>query len=87
MINIAFEPDENATVNERAAPILIVDDEINEASRQAFVVQLRLVESINQSAVDLTTRPASLCRIIDNDSNISDFSCYQAFISSFLLLQ
>ena len=68
MITITFEPDEDANNDEQATPIPIFDDPINEAAKQVFIVQLRLVESVNQSAVILTTRPASLCRIIDNDS-------------------
>ena len=68
MITITFEPDEGAVDNERATPIPIFDDSINEAAEQAFVVQLRLVESVNRSSVILTARPASLCRIVDNDS-------------------
>ena len=54
-------------MNERGAPIPIVDDAINEATEQVFVVELRLVSSLDPVTVDLTTRPSSLCRIIDND--------------------
>ena len=45
------------------APIPIIDDAINEATEQVFVVELRLVSHL----VDLSIRPSSLCRIIDND--------------------
>ena len=54
-------------MNERGAPIPIVDDAINEATEQVFVVELRLVSSLDPVTVDLTTRPSSLCKIIDND--------------------
>ena len=68
MITITFEPDEDADDDERATPISIFDDSINEANEQAFIVHLKLVESVNQNAVSLTRRPVSLCRIVDNDS-------------------
>ena len=67
-ITLIFEPDEDGTpMNERSAPIPIVDDAINEATEQVFIVELQLVSSINSATVDLPTRPSSLCRIIDND--------------------
>ena len=67
---IIFEPDENvgAGINQVAAPIPIVDDPINEADEQMFVVELHLTDSINPDLIDLTTRPASLCTITDDDS-------------------
>ena len=45
----------------------IINDAINEATEQVFVVQLQLISSVSQSSVDLAIRPSSLCRIIDND--------------------
>ena len=66
-ITLIFEPDEDALVSERSAPIPIVDDTVNEATEQVFIVELRLVSSINPLAVDLSKRPSSLCGIIDND--------------------
>ena len=45
------------------APIYITDDAVNEAT-QVFILELILVRSLR---VDLTARPSSLCRIIDND--------------------
>ena len=67
-IIIIFEPDEDGTpMNERSAPIPIVDDAINEATEQVFIVELRLINSLDPATVDLSTRPSSLCRIIDND--------------------
>ena len=68
MIRITFDPDENAPDNERVAPIAVVNDIINEANEQEFIVQLRLIiNSTNPSGIDLSIRPASLCKIIDND--------------------
>ena len=68
-ITLIFEPDENAVVlvSEMSVPIPIVDDAINEATEQVFIVELRLVSSINPATVDLSKRPSSLCGIIDND--------------------
>ena len=64
-ITLIFEPDENAPAMIRVmnAPIPIIDDVINEATEQVFVVELRLISRL----VDLSIRPSSLCRIIDND--------------------
>ena len=66
---LIFEPDEDALVpvNEMSAPIPIVDDDINEATEQVFIVELRFISSLDPATVDLTVRPSSLCRIIDND--------------------
>ena len=67
-VTLIFEPDEDGTpMNEKGAPIPIVDDAINEATEQMFVVELRLVSSLDPATVGLDTRPSSLCRIIDND--------------------
>ena len=67
-ITLIFEPDEDGTpMNERSAPVPIVDDAINEATEQVFIVELRLVSSLDPARVDLSTRPSSLCKITDND--------------------
>ena len=66
-ITLVFEPDEGAEVSNRNAPIFITDDDINEATEQVFVAELLLINSSNPVSVDLTTRPSTLCRIIDND--------------------
>lgn len=67
IITITFEPDEGAAINEIETPIIIVDDVINEATEQVFVVQLHLINSESPEKAILTERPASLCRIVDND--------------------
>ena len=66
-ITVVFEPDEDGEVNEKSAPIFITDDAINEATEQVFVVELILVSSLDSATVDLSVRPSTLCRIIDND--------------------
>ena len=66
-ITLVFEPDEDAEINEKSAPIFVTDDAINEAIEQVFVAELILVSSLDSATVDLTIRPSTLCRIIDND--------------------
>ena len=65
---ITFLPDEDSSgVVDIPTPIGIVDDVINEAREQVFIVQLELISSVNSHSVDLALRSASLCRITDND--------------------
>ena len=87
VIQITFLPDENAPDNERAAPIAIFNDVINEADEQVFIVQLHLINSTNPSGIDLSIRPASLCKIIDNDSkpNSKHWICFK-FVSFLAIL-
>ena len=66
-ITLVFEPDEDGEVSEKSAPIFVTDDAINEATEQVFVAELILVSSTDPATVDLTTRPSTLCSIIDND--------------------
>ena len=66
-VRITFDPDELANDDERAALIRIFNDPVNEATEQVFVVQLRLINASNPGTVNLNTRPASLCRIVDDD--------------------
>ena len=70
VIKITFEPDENAPDNERAAPIAVVNDLINEADEQVFIFELRLISSTNPAAIAFTTRPASLCKITNDDRKL-----------------
>ena len=66
-ITLAFEPDEDGEINGKNASIYITDDAINEATEQVFVAELLLINSSNPASIDLTARPSTLCRIIDND--------------------
>ena len=79
MIRITFAPDEDKDVNDVATLIAIVDDLINEAIEQVFVVQLQLISSENPDSVDLTTRLATLCWIIDDDSKWNNVIVYIHF--------
>ena len=71
-IRITFDPDELANDDERGAPIRIFNDPVNEANEQVFVVQLHLISATNPGSVSLNTRPASVCRIIDDDSKFNN---------------
>ena len=64
---MTFFPDEDNPINELMVPITIVDDDIDEAIEQIFVVTLKHKESIREESISLETRNSSLCRIIDND--------------------
>ena len=66
-IIVIFEPDEDAEVDEKSTPIFVTDDVINEATEQVFIAGLQLVSSLDPATVDLSIRPSTLCRIIDND--------------------
>ena len=66
-ITVIFEPDEDGEVNEQSAPIFVIDDGINEATEQVFVAELILLSSLDSATVDLSVRPSTKCRIIDND--------------------
>ena len=76
VIRITFNPDEDVNVNDVNVPIIIVNDSINEATEQVFISQLQLISSVNPSSVDLTTRLATLCRIIDDDSKWNNVIVY-----------
>ena len=69
-LTVTFQADEDDPINEHSVPVAIVDDDVNEAMEQDFVVVLRLSESVNQESVSLDTRNVSLCRIIDNDRKL-----------------
>ena len=55
---VTISPDEDSPLGVIDIPtsIVIVDDAVNEAREQVFVVQLRLVSSVNPHSVDLTPR-------------------------------
>ena len=66
---VTFQADEfGPQINDMPTPIVIFDDEINEALEEVFIVVLTLESSTNPDSV-IITRVASLCRIIDNDGS------------------
>lgn len=66
-VEVTFPRDgENLTVR---AEIEIFDDEINEAD-EVFAVLLEVLTDVPVGQVDLLTRNASLCTIVDNDRKL-----------------
>ena len=64
---VTFQADEfGHQINDVPTPIVIFDDEINEALEEVFIVVLTLQSSTDPGSV-IITRVSSLCRIIDND--------------------
>ena len=64
---VTFQADETGTqINDFPAPIVIFDDELNEALEEVFIVVLTLHSSTDPGSV-IITRVSSLCRIINND--------------------
>ena len=94
---MTFEPDVDRSINQLNVLVAIIDDNINEATEQVFIVELGLVDSVNPSSIVLTRR-ASLCRIIDDDGKNSKFyftspfqvlpyiCCFVLFICLFLFM-
>ena len=76
VIRITFAPDEDMNVNDVNVPIIVVNDSINEATEQVFISMLQLISSVNPDSVDLTTRLATLCRIIDDDCKWNNVIVY-----------
>ena len=67
MLTVTFQADEFGTqINDVPSPVVIFDDEINEAPEEVFIVVLTLEDSTNPDGVAIT-RNTSLCVIMDND--------------------
>ena len=67
VIVVTFQADEFGTqINDVPAPVVIIDDEINEALEEVFIVVLTLENSTNPDGV-VISRESSPCGIIDND--------------------
>ena len=71
-MTVTLESDEleDDPINEYSVPVAIVDDDVNEAMEQDFVLVLRLIESINRESISLEPRNVSLCRISDDDRKL-----------------
>ena len=64
-----FQPDETGRlIIDVDTPVLIVDDSINEAVEQNFVVTVEVVNAFNMSRITIEHED-SLCRIIDDDDS------------------
>ena len=67
VVVVTFQADEfGPQINDMPAPIVIFDDEINEALEEVFIVVLTLENSTNADGVAIT-RESSVCGIIDDD--------------------
>ena len=68
-VNITFNADEGNAQPERSIFIPIVNDGVDEANEENFIVLLTLVEASNLSGVNVSqpARISSLCRIADVD--------------------
>ena len=68
-IVVTFQPDETGRlIIDVDTPVPIVDDSINEAVEQNFVVTVEVVNAFNTSRITIE-REDSLCRIIDDDDS------------------
>lgn len=69
-IDITFPADEGAEgpIHAVQVPVLIVDDDVNEALLQIFIAHLEVISAADISLVYNTDRNTSICEIIDNDS-------------------
>ena len=66
---MTFPADEAMNIADVLATIPIVDDEINEAQEQVFIILLEVFEPVNLDLITIT-RSTSFGRIIDNDGEV-----------------
>ena len=68
-VNITFNADEGSAEPERSISIPIVNDGVDEAIEENFIVLLTLVEASNLSGVNVSqpARISSVCHIVDVD--------------------
>ena len=64
--NVLFPADEVLNIPDVVEFIPIVDDEIDEAHEQVFIMLLKVLEAVNFDLITIT-RSTSFGRIIDND--------------------
>ena len=66
---MTFPAHEAMNIADVLETISIVDDEINEAQEQVFIIVLEVLEAVNLDLITLT-RSTSFGRIIDNDGEV-----------------
>ena len=68
-VNITFSADEGDEAPERTIFIPIVNDGVDEAIEEKFIVLLTLLDASNRSSVNVSqpARISSVCRIVDVD--------------------
>ena len=82
-VNITFDADEGDVITERSIFVPLVDDDVDEAIEENFIVLLNLLEASNLSAVNVS-RPArisSVARIVDNDGTFWGYRWCSKFAS------
>ena len=72
---IAVFPRSNNNRDDLSTPVIIYDDDIDEVD-EVFAVRLEVVHAQNMDRVNIISRNASLCRIVDNDSKLKVFIKY-----------
>ena len=65
--NVTFPADEVINIADVLETIPIVDDEIDEAQEQVFIIVLEVLDAVNFDLVTITRNMISFGRIIDND--------------------
>ena len=67
IFNVTFPSDEgHLPIADVPAPIMIVDDPIDEAEEQFFIVYMQIIEAVEPNMITVT-RANSTCIIVDND--------------------
>ena len=67
---IAIFPRNNKNRDDLSTPVIIYNDDIDEID-EVFAVRLEVIHAQNMDRVNIMSRNASLCRIVDNDSELS----------------
>ena len=81
---MTFPADKAMNIADVLATIPIVDDEINEAREQVFIILLEVLEAVTLDLITIT-RSTSFGRIIDNDGEVLH-NIIELIIVSFLLI-
>ena len=68
-LNLTFPADEAMNIADVLETIPIIDDEIDEAQEQVFIIVLEVLEAVNLDLITIT-RSTSFGRIIDNDGEL-----------------
>ena len=69
VLNVTF-PASGYSITEIPAYINIIDDQINEADEQQFIIYLEIVSAVDSSLIKIV-RNLSFCHIIDDDCEYS----------------
>lgn len=77
-LTIMFPPDEDeaSPITRVPASIPIVDDEVDEAREQVFIVYMEVLNATNRELLITDEQNVSICTIIDNDRKCTAFQCW-----------